>query len=66
MSNPINSEIYEKILDDEGFINDCWNKYGMTDKIATLKLSGWTDEMFLEEYARVVGSAEEHNEELEI
>ena len=51
-------------MDDEGFINDCWNKYGITDKIATLKLSGWTDEMFLEEWTKVYG--EENNEKLEI
>ena len=64
MSNQNNTDIYEKMMDDEGFINDCWNKYGITDKIATLKLSGWTDEMFLEEWTRVYG--EENNEQLEI
>ena len=62
MSNPINSEIYDNILNDEGFLNDQWNKFDATTKVEVLEKSGVDLEA---EYAKVVGSAEE-NETLEI
>ena len=49
----MDSEIYGKILNDEGFLNDLWNKYGAGDKLETLKLSGWTQEMIEKEWLRV-------------
>lgn len=56
MSHPINSEIYDKILNDEGFINDVWNKFDQTTKIEILTKAGCS---LLQEYSLVYGSAEE-------
>ncbi len=37
----IDEKIYEAILDDEGFLNDCWNTHGATDKFEILQKMGW-------------------------
>ena len=63
MSNPINSEIYDRILSDDGFLNDEWNKFDATTKVEILQKSGVD---LMAEYSKVVGSAEENNEALEI
>lgn len=57
MSNSINAELYERLVNDEGFINDVWNHFDTTTKIGILEKSGIN---LLEEYAKAVGSAEEH------
>ena len=62
MSHPVNDIIYDKILEDEAFINDLWNTLGQTDKISVLQKAGFD---MLEEYSKVYGSAED-NQTLEI
>lgn len=37
----MNPDIYQKLLDDEGFINDCWNSHDVSDKIEILQKAGW-------------------------
>ena len=58
MSHPINSEIYDAILSDDGFLNDQWNKFDATTKVEVLEKSGVDLEA---EYAKAVGSAEEQD-----
>ena len=57
-------DIYEKILNDMGFINDFWNRYNTLDKLETLKLSGWTQEMIEKEWLKA--NSEENNKKLDI
>ena len=48
----VNEVFYEEILNNEGFINDLWNRYGVTDKLSTLQKSGWSMDMIVEEYIK--------------
>jgi hypothetical protein len=41
MSHPINSQVYDRILEDEGFLNDLWNKFDTTSKIEALEKLGF-------------------------
>lgn len=45
--------LLEGIMEDEGFINDLWNRYGVSDKLSTLQKSGWTMEMIIKEYIKM-------------
>lgn len=40
MSEPINVDIYERIQNDEEFLDDQWNKFDTTTKIEILEKSG--------------------------
>ena len=51
----INTEVYEQILDSEGFVNDCWNKFDQTTKIEILQKAGVD---LVEEWVKVVGDAD--------
>ena len=57
MSHPINDQVYEEILEDEGFVNDVWNKFDQTTKVEILQKAGVD---WLEEYAKIHGSAEDY------
>lgn len=37
----MNPEIYQKLLENEAFLNDCWNSHNVTTKIEILQKSGW-------------------------
>ena len=50
MSHPINSEIYERILENEDFTNDIWNQFDNTTKIEILQKSGVD---LVEEYKKI-------------
>jgi hypothetical protein len=57
MSHPINSEVYEKILNDEEFINKVWNSFDATTKIGILEKAGVD---WLNEYVSVYGTGDEN------
>lgn len=45
-------DMYEKVLDKEDFINELWNRYGVTDKVWVLLKSGWTVDDIIQEYVK--------------
>ena len=47
MTNP---ELYEKILNNEDFLNDVWNSFDQTTKIEILERAGYNLE---EEYKKI-------------
>lgn len=57
-------EIMARMFGDEGFINDLWNRYRLSEKIETLKLSGWSEEMMILEYLKTHDSRKETVEEM--
>lgn len=61
MSNPINDLIYERILQDEGFLNDIWGRFDATTKVEILEKAGVN---WLEEWTKV--HSEGDNEQLEL
>lgn len=61
MSEIINDEIYERILDDERFLNDIFTTLDSTTKVEVLQKSGFN---MLEEYAKVHGEATDNQEEI--
>ena len=57
MSRPINDIIYEKVLEDEGFIDSLWNQFDQTTKIEILQKSGID---IMEEYIKIYGRDEDN------
>lgn len=58
MSNIANSLIYDQILEDEGFINDEWNKFDATTKIEILQKAGVD---LMSEWSKQSSSMEEND-----
>lgn len=53
MKEPMNPEMYDKILNDEKFLNDLWDDFDSSTKIGILEKSGIN---IFEEYVKVTNN----------
>ena len=50
------ADAYEKVLNNEGFLNDLWNTLGATDKVSVLTKAGFN---VLEDYEKSINFEKE-------